>query len=509
MTDITRDNAYGQGWPTLHDAIAAPLSPSPVGDDPRYSDDFSDLKAEVQKRSDVDYEAIFALSCTILCNQAKDIRVAGYLVLAAGRLQGLYGFCEALRACNALLLAFGDNIHPTRETARLSAIRWIFQEKILTFTRDNTQAPDHELVTNALAEVDTFSAAAGTVTGEEMTWPELAKWLNQLEQSLRPKADDIADTTTSPAPKESPDTDTTPAPAAGNNGISSDAEHLQVVRQLLLYYREKQQYGALVGVSRSLKWGDLKLPPNDNGKTRLPPPRPASLNRIHSALENEQWQDAWLAAEDAFMEPSGQFSLDIQRLSHHAASKAGLKTAAAAIASQVQALVTRLPKLTQLKFDNDEPFMTGPTAGWLEQLQSAGNGSGNGDATTDLLGEARTIANEDGVTKGLNWLSEQANGGLLTTLHVQLAQAQLCIEQDKSQIARPLLAELCRQIEHHQINRLEPALALRVWRQQQFSLQDQLSEELSPDSKAAITAELNTLHSLICKTDITQAANWL
>lgn len=508
---ISTDNALSMEWAELHQAIHSALTPEATGEDPRYNEHFSQLKAEVEKRADVDFESIFNISCYILSDISKDLRVAGYLVLAAGRLQGLAGFGQALSAYNQLLTTYGQALHPVRDKARQGAIRWVLQDKILTFTQAATTDPDLESIERSLQAFEEFCQITTDYLGEAPGWPDLNQWLKKLKDEKTPKTaapePNAPASTETPRPVE-PTSAPTVTPATPSN-IGSEKDLLHHYKQLLQYYREKQLFATAAGIARAIKWGDLKLPVNEQGKTRLPAPRQPSLNRIKSALEAEQWQEAWLAAEDAFLEPSGQFCFDIQHLAHQAATKGAMKAAANAVEAHLLALLGRLPKLTQLKFENDEPFVSGAAAAWIEQLHSRAGDQGNSSHQgPDLLTQARETADSESVVKALQWLNQQHDGSQLTSMRVRLAQARLCMEHQKTSEALPMLQRLGEQAEQSQLAELEPQLAVQIWRQLQFALQDRQAADLPDDQKAANDQQLERLHSLICTTDIAQAAQW-
>ncbi|MCH8532174.1 MAG: TssA family type VI secretion system protein [Saccharospirillum sp.] len=505
---ISTDNALSMDWAELHQAIHCALTPEATGEDPRYNEHFSQLKTEVEKRADVDFESIFNISCYILSQISKDLRVAGYLVLSAGRLQGLSGFGQALSAYNKLLTTYGQALHPVRDKARQGAIRWVLQDKILSFTQAATKEPDLESIERSLQAFEEFCQITTDYLDEPPGWPDLTQWLKKLKDENTPKTTTAPESAKPAAAETSQSNEPSSTPAIPSN-IGSEKDLLQHYKQLLQHYREKQLFATAAGIARAIKWADLKLPVNEQGKTRLPAPRQPSLNRIKSALEAEQWQEAWLAAEDAFFEPSGQFCFDIQYLAHQAATRGAMKTAACIVESHILTLFERLPKLAQLKFENDEPFVSGAAAAWIEQLQSrAGDQGSTTQQGPDLLGQARETADSESVIKALQWLNLQHDGSQLTSMRVRLAQARLCMEHQKTTEALPMLQRLGEQAEQSQLAELEPQLAVQIWRQLQFALQDRQAADLPDDQKAANDQQLERLHSLICTTDIAQAAQW-
>lgn len=497
-------------WEDWRDKCLAPVEPDEVGEDPRYSDRFSQLKAEVEKRNEVDFERILSLATEVLTQEAKDLRAAGYFTLAACRLHGIEGFYQGIQLIEGLLKSF-EQCHPQKPKARRSALNWLQQPRVLSFIESYDGAISDDVYSAADDQFKTFIETVREAGVEGFGWPELTQWLDKKKPAPQKDeakpADQSPQAPASPQPTSTP-TAAAPAPAGAPVGgaIQSEAQLLQAHKQLLAYYREKQSYGAMAGLARSVKWGDLKLPPNEAGKTRIPAPRDASLNKVRIACDNEEWLDAFLAAEDAFFEAGGVFCFELQRLSATSAAKAGYKGVALQIERAVCALFDRLPKMKQLTFDNGEPFVGGATQGWLEQITPEGGGDNAGEGS-DWLSEGRRLRDEEDLGTALQWLNDQGQGTDIGGLRSRLIQAQLCHEAGQATLAAPMLERLDRLVQDRALDALVPDLAMSIWRQRWMVLKD-LKAQAGNDDQETLDTEMTSLKSRMCATDLARATQW-
>ncbi|MEJ2066115.1 MAG: type VI secretion system domain-containing protein [Reinekea sp.] len=233
---------------------------------------------------------------------------------------------------------------------------------------------------------------------------------------------------------------------------------------------------------------------------------------MRNALDNEQWQEGLLACLDAFMEPGGQFLLEIVKNAYDCARHAGEKETALIIESQVKALVTRLPKLQQLKFDNDDPFVSSVVSSWIEQMtESSGNQQieGDGANVAVLLQQAREVLNSDGVGAAFELLDNRPIRSRMQGVQIEYCKAQLCIEQDRSDIALPILLQLEKDVEQLQLVNVAPDFAMQIWRGLYRLQKDRLANIEQEGSRLDTENHIARLQSLMCTTDVASAMQWL
>lgn len=500
--------------------FTSPLSSdAPTGEDPRYCDEFSLLKAEIEKKTDVDFERIVSLCEDILSAKAKDLRVASYLVMSLSRLEGFSGLAKGMAILSHLVENFGDALHPNKPKARQSALKWFQQEKVLTFAQGATTSVAHEEAEAALALYDSLFEQLSGLCAEPMSWPELKQWLDKKRKETTPQT--VAESpkpqsnhTAAEAEKQARPSPAAPSmPATGSaSGIESSSQYAQAVKHLLNYFREQKQYAKMLGTAMSCQWGNLKTPPNEQGKTRLPAPRDASLARIRNALDNEQWEEALIAGLDAFMEPSGQFLLDIPKWMFDSANRLGNTEVADVIKHQVMLLTKRLTKLTQLKFDNDEPFVSSTAAAWLEQMSEeapSGNTEAGSGGLQTLLKNARDAVQESGIQGAFSLLNQTASQTALDRAYREFCKAQLCVEQERSELALPILLQLEQVADELSLAKVAPEFAMQIWRLLYRLQNERLATITQESSKLETENHIAHLQSLMCTTDVAKAMQWL
>lgn len=480
------------------DAIAAPITGSDtgVGEDPRYGERFSQIKAEIESKVETDYDSIVLTSIETLSKEGKDLRVAGYLLFAASRLHGVDGFAFGLQALSRLLSGFSENIYPDKPRARQAALSWIAQDRVIHFIENYSASLAAEPLRKLQKTYTAFCETAAPVMEEGFHWKKLVDWLEK-----RLKSNTLhSESSGSPAA----------APGAGAPvlaEIQSDTQLTQVVRHVLNYYKKNKLYGTYAALARSIRWADLKMPPAEEGVTRVAAPPASDLAKVEGLMAQGQWMDAWLACEDAFMSPGGLFFFDYQRIAHQCAQMVGLGEVTYAIEAHLGSLLRRLPKITSLKFADESSFASSRMLGWIEQTLAAG--PSEGQEVTDHLAKARDRIRSTGMTAALKWLDEQPANGQIERIRFNLMQAQLCIENDQSGLALPLLKKLSDEVLEYRLQSLEPSLALQVWRQLQFAFEDQLRRTRGAEEKAEIKKQLQQVNHRICSTDITMASQWL
>ena len=499
-----------QQWIEQTATLVTPIQPdNPVGEDPRYSDTFSDLKSEIEKKSDVDFERIRALSEQILSEQAKDIRVASYLMLSMARQDGFEGLARGMTLLLQLIQTYGEDIHPSRSKAKQSALRWFQQEKILNFAQKATNSVSGEIAEQAAAVYDALFSALSESAGEPMSWPELYKWIQSQQPKKQPEPEPTKPQSSGDQPQEPATASQTSAPLP-KGAIQSTTQYQQSVRQLMGYYREQGSYEKQIALACTVQWIGLTLPPNEDGKTRLPAPRATSLTRIQNAIDNQQWEEGLVAAIDAFMEPSGNFLFDIMKQAADCAQQMNQAAINQLILSQLLLLTKKFPKLLQLRFDNDEPFASAKVTAWLEQNQQSGTQTGQAaDRLSEWLQEARALAESDSLSVALVWLSEQATSSQLERIQNDFCKAQLCVEQDRSNLATPLLLQLVKDVDRFHLAGTAPQTAMQIWRTLYRLLKEQLTSIEQDDQRLDMESQIERLRSLMCTTDVASAIQWL
>ncbi|MDR2693933.1 MAG: type VI secretion system ImpA family N-terminal domain-containing protein [Chitinispirillales bacterium] len=140
--------------------ITAPISGDPFGSDVNHDVDYEALKVEMGKLGDIDVSAVESLSVRILAEKSKDVRALSFLAYAMlrvgdhGRLADV--FCVLADYCHDSY----DKIFPTRDGAKLSALRWLSEARFTSVCpRTDASTQDAEHVARLLAALLKLRAA--------------------------------------------------------------------------------------------------------------------------------------------------------------------------------------------------------------------------------------------------------------------------------------------------------------------------------------------------------------
>lgn len=492
------------------ESLLPPISDQhPCGEDPRYLETFSELKSEIEKKSDVDYERIERLAENILQDHAKDFRVASYWALARTKLFGISGLFEGLALIVALSDRFGQQVHPAKIKAKVGALQWLQQPKVLTFALAKPGPFKPEKLEQFTELLGSYNKLIADVTGEHAAWPELAKFLKaELDQFKKVVDKPQSDAQVVPDRPVSSATVTAAPTAVTTQGMpSSSGQFQQQARLLIRYCKEQKLYGQMVGLARGLLWGGLSMPSHDNKQTKVPAIAVNTLSRVRTLLEQEQYIDAFLAAEEGFLAPGGLFCMDMQYLSISAARKAGLDKEASLIEAELVGLYKRIPKLFQLTYDNGDAFASATVMSWLEQAtEHTSTTSDAQSAYATWYSECSTIFSESGLEQALEYLSQCPASNEFDRLQLNALQAKLLVEGGYEAIALPIYLKLNKEIERLSLMASQPEFCLNVWRVLHRLLSTATAAE--PSLQERNQRLMDELFDRVCLVDARKAVQW-
>jgi len=533
------------------EAVRAPIrEEAPGGDDVLYAENFQRLKTEINKISSAggtaDYEQITELARTILTEQSKDLRAAGYLVVGAARAHGADEAAEAVRAVRILIEDYWEELYP--ETSRLrsrgNALQFISDRlpdwlQAASFESEDRAALD--TIRGALDDVQTF-------TMEEMGEhaPSLSGLLHDLEDQIEylpapepedpepeasqdesspedePSPKDASEPTSASAPSSESRSATEPGPSGGREtgeaDISSEAEAEQAIHTVAGCYRDDDLTNPVpYRLLRTVRWGSLQsAPPNEGGTTRFDAPREQRRDYLEGLLEEEDYETLVREGESSFQSGTFHVWLDLQRLIATAQSALGepYRAARQAVLVDVAVLVDRVPGLLSLTFQDGTPFASAKTVDWIETEAQSHWGDGEAASGGPLAERGLTEVESD-----YDDAREELTGGSLETalsillpengqdrskketFYRRLRAASLCVKAEKPAVARPILEDLAIVIDEHALNVWVPSLALEVWTSQ-CRCYDQLAQETDSEEEAsALRAEAKNAFEQICRVD--------
>ena len=289
-----------------------------------------------------------------------------------------------------------------------------------------------------------------------------------------------------PAPESEPESETyyppdtaEAAPAADAPAprrkatIGLDPESLDEVaprlRAVAKFLRAQDAYSpAPYLLLRGYRWGELRGygdPPD--ASVLVPPPTDVRQNIRRLAAEYK-WSELIEAAETAMAQPYGRAWLDLQRHVVNATEQSGYARVAAAIRSDVRALLVDLPRLPQWEFSDETPVASAETHVWLKQLESPAPpelppsvfeepAAPSPTAAPDTFALAVEAAHSGRANDAIQMLADeiprQQSGRARFQRKLQLAQ--ICMMTGHETLAQPLLEELAQSIDLHQLDAWE------------------------------------------------------
>ncbi len=493
---------------SLMNLVETPCGSEHCGEDPRYSDNFAEIKQEIEKLSGTDFGRVRELAGAILRREAKDLRVMGYLALAETFENGLSGLMEATAAYHYLLERYWDDCHPRRENARKAALQWLNNPRFQSFLEHAGDVSLTALET-VVGNIAAINDTARTQLGDDAPqWTDCRAW---LDKQLREQQEQARQARESAQRARQAETAAEAGPSVGE--IGSERDLLNATREIITFLRQQGDWPRMAAYARALRWGALTCPPAEDGRTRIPAPRQPALAAIEQALAGQAWQDAWLACEAAFMEPGAQFCMQIQQWAAQAAEGMGRRDVAELIRNETLGLLKRVPELSRLRFENGEPFVGAICEPWIQELLSAdahpeAAATETDEAWVSVREQARGAAKDDGLAAALRVVDGYPTHCGRERVRSQVFKAQLCMDQGRAELALPALEAAAERIEQLGLADWEPDFALQVWRP--------LHRALAAGSKASgglpadeAKRRLEALKAKICRADLTAAAGLL
>lgn len=507
---------------TLLEAIAAPLPDG--GIDLRYSDDFLLVKREIDKLQDNDYGLVQERCCALLIEQSKDLRVAGYVLIAVVARAGLAGLLDAAAGFRLLVGDLWDICHPRRDSARLAALSLLNGARFEALAREAGRAATVEQLTALRCIVDDINALLRSHFGDEAPqWRALDGWLK-----VKPQAPRLVETSAPTGPPEPAAyaAESSPAQTGAATGrpvndrtIRSEREAHALTCALSTYYREQGAQTQALAYTRALRWGGLCFPSAVQGRTRVPAPRSAAITDLENQQRLNDPEALVALCESFFLEPGGQFWLDLQYVSWQAAKASGSAELALFFAEQTRFLLRRFPSLADLSFDDGHPFAGVATRVWLDELMRESSpaqlktcveaGADDwGQGLAECLRGARELAARKKLSEALDLLDQLKADNQERRLRLQLARVSLCLHGGRADVALPLVDALEEEAESCRLVLWDRSLALEIWRQAMEVLRD-CARKAPAEEKAALDNRVRQLRASICRTSPAAAVQWL
>lgn len=478
----------------------------PAGGNVREDPRFDALQLEISKLSNpgadgqTDWLRVAQLAAPLLADGGKDLLVACYLNAALLQTDGLPGLAAGLQVLSDLIEHFWDGMSPpvARLRARRNALQWLLDRAELSAQ----ERPWSELAPQAAALVAGLLASSRRIDAllrtKDEEAPSMRSLLALIDQvpvaeaappaaasSLEPVTAQYGATSPAPAPSSpaAPSRLPTPAalaaPAPGDDlavALAPAFAHLNQVVDAMMAADpcDARAYR----ISRFANWAGVDaLPPvkgtaATNGLTQIGAP----ISQVADAMRRMQDDaaeplDAIGFAESQF--PAFPLWLDLQALS--AIALAQLGDAGAAARAEVErataALLQRLPGLESLCFGNGVPFASARTVKWIASLSETAAAAGGaemettGDSLGSVVAQAHGIAANGELEAAVSLLQHAIARAedAPSRLRAQIRLCQLLSLHRAGRVPLPFARLLVETIQHHDLNRWDPALAVEGW----------------------------------------------
>lgn len=440
---------------SLWESWLRPISEgTPAGDDPAYDDNFQLMREEVNKLSGIDTGLICALSENLLTHHSKDIRTATFYLWARLHRDGESGLAEGLELLAGLMHRFAGQLHPHRDRSRKAALEWLGSGRMLDSLSlyPEVELPTLQRIAGALALIE-----EATAHEEEGARPQLTPLYQALEIRLAQCGGAGSVVPQNSGGENHPPGQASSAPSSPMTAVTSGRDLLEQTKLLAGFLRDQPE-GWLAGhhMMKSVRWDTLtQLPPLDaSGRTRLTPPKPDNRAHLKRLYLQQSWLELLEQTDSLFSQGINHLWLDVQWYTWQALLKTDNDTLRADIVRQdLKGLLSRLPGLESLAFNDGTPFADEVTRNWISQhVMDNLNGWQADPVSTvvtpdsDILAlepEALAKADSDGVEASLTWL--QTRPGIVSARDrwlIRLLMARVAEQYGKNEMSLYLLGEL-------------------------------------------------------------------
>lgn len=435
--------------PTWSTDCLSPLAGNACGINPLYHDDFEAVKIEIEKIGDCQYLLVIEQCSKLLTQTTKDLRVAGYLCLALACRHQSQGLLKGLKLYRQLLCDFGTDLHPQSENARRSALKWLNNPRFTAPLSAEELAP-----ADALVLIQTISELNETI---ESTLGKGAQRFTVLDEFLQHHIQRHQPEKESQTPEVKPQN----SMLIKEPELKGNQQAMDLHRQLVQYWQKEKQWLLACQLARSLRWAHLTDP-----SATLPAPRKEALLALEKALKQDDPEQILQQCESLFLEPGGQYLLDLHYHASEAAKKMGEVELAHDLLQQTKAISRRFPQLLQLNFQNGMPFASSLTRHWLDSAsQSPEKQREKEKSTQDFLNEAQTTTAHRDLAHALLILKQQKPASALEGMRLLQAKAQLCQQMQRQDLAMVYYQELLSTMDSQQLLLWHPEEAVLIWKE--------------------------------------------
>ncbi len=487
MEHYTHDN-----WLTWLEHLSSPLSEITCGEDLKYEEDFKYLKSSFSGMNELDCKQIFIIGTQLTTEKTKDLRIACYVLVAAANEYGVEGLANGLTLFNRFVALFLSEVHPVKDKARKAVHTWLLsQQRRIVALAEQQGHFDPESIVELQAQLALYASQTVEHIDEDAgPLSELTQWVEKLSKKYPVKVPEVVvnkvnveadkliatnETKVSEANKVSESvkgneqSSTLITPDLASQTIDSDGQFSEMLRKLLAFDKEKQNLARLVSLSRAARWSGVKIPPNEQGKTRIPAPRNTAFTPILNALSGGEYLNAFMLGEALFMEGAMHFNLDLQAMQLSALKGLGNVVVANQLEFGLYQLTSSFPQLSQLTYDDGSALCNAKTKDVIADIAAQfTQPSTAASASDETFEQAETLAKEQveqgKLEKALAIVSALVTNNAYERSTVLLIKAKMCLLAERYDFAAPMLTELVDTIDKHQLGQWQPKFCMQVWR---------------------------------------------
>lgn len=510
----------------LFEALTTPISPeTPTGDDPKYNSEYDLVKNEVAKTSERDFEMVAKHVHTILTQQAKDITIFGFGMLAH---TALYHWKECslyAQAYHWVLNHHGETVHPQRERARINAFKWLNEDRVVgLFSQTSATSSDYPYLVSLLEALQSIQKWVYT------TYPSETFSLKSLIQTIELKCKSnqpnepapVAPADPKPEPKQPPAESQAPiAPKEPSLSLEqASRSDLQKQIQLIALQLSSREPEKALGyvLLRVNRWQDqIMLPKSDvQGKTPFPGPIKQRRDYFETLYQQGAFETILEKCEPIFTEPGMQFWFDLQFYVVKALRHKERTVVADAIENELKALLTRVPQILGLFFADGSPLANPTTIEWLNNITSSGPTTNapapksQSNKNLDLQEDLEQVESLGAAGKWADALALLHNGILHGSLQErterEYAIAHTALKATKYRVSWHYSQILIQRLAEQSLEQWDPKLALQIWKVAYHSSKSILQSEPKALDASQIQSLQAQAFSKICFLDPSYAA---
>ena len=489
-----------------------PIHPeNPTGSDARYDPDFEALQAEIDKLSSpsatngVDWKKVNDSAARILSEKSKDLVVASYLAISQIHLNQIDGFATGTAVLRDLLENYWETLYPPKKRmrGRIGAVNF-WAEKAEALLDSMTAKADREtleVISQSLTELDALlsehlpdppalhaikrhindfitqatEAPAAVAQTETIT----------ADQAAAPET--VAETTPQPEPNPAPRPQPTPSEAAQTTeaaGSEQDAiknanTGFQAIRNAGIFLFEKDPKNAdAYRYRRIATWAKVSdLPPQNGGKTQIPPPTDQDMTPLKDLKSSGNWHLLLQTSEQKLSRFIYWF--DLCRLSAEALLRLGpdYQKAHKAVCDETGFFLHRVPGIEDLAFSDGTPFADTETRQWLKNISlgaaPAGAGaialgdadaeSGDRNQMAEVMENAKSLAGQQKIMEAVGLIQNQLRGcgSEKQALTWRMALCQILLGSEFKHLAVPHIEQVIADVDAYRLEEWEPEIALK------------------------------------------------